>query len=235
MTCQSILEQLRIEFEGWSCSTHPSCSEFELEKLPKAMTARGAFLLRYPYASDPVQIGALTAKSLYDPGPGQDYFLRWIIWGLRPLGGIGIKDMNPFRDALNYVPEIRQALSITLDSENEIAVRIDSSWSSIPGLGSGDRVVVKKIVATYFPNEIVPVFNQNHMEHFVAYLGRNGDRDSLSRTRHSKGYQTSRVARNSRCSTRSFSIPRSTSRFWTKKTMSTSCIACTQAAPDRQV
>src|SRR5439155_20360582 len=91
-------------------------------------------------------------------------------------------------NALNYVPQIRQILPISLDARLQIAERIDAPWHSVPRFGRGDRVVVKKIVATYFPNEVMPIFNQSDMEHFVTHLRRENDREGLARKRYNARY-----------------------------------------------
>lgn len=188
MSCADILDKLTGEFDDWHCRRHRSCKEFELVRRDRAYGVRADFLGRYPFREQPSRIGSLTAKGLYNPGAGNRYFFKDIVWALRPLGGIGLRNASSLQEASDRIEEFRRLLQVVVDPRNTIAEKIDAPWDNIPGLGHGDRVVAKKIVSTYFPDRVMPIFRQEDMEHFVSYLGRIQDRDRLSQDRYGENY-----------------------------------------------
>jgi len=181
MTCtQQTLDQLVDEFDRWKCKEH------ELEKKDRAQQHRDDFVKRYARS----KIDVLTPLDLYNPGPGNEYFFRSIAFTLTPLGGIGNPFPLAFREAAARIDRFRPLLRLALDDTASLASKIDADWGSILGFGgdnyNADRVIAKKIVATYYPDDTMPIFNQANMEHFVHYL--HLDKEVLARNRHGKSY-----------------------------------------------
>jgi hypothetical protein len=184
MTCRTILERLNREFDSRSCSKHFSCKNHELKRRDRALGSRGEFLATYPFVSRPDTIRQLSRTSVYNPGAGNDYFFKWVVWTLKALGDPGLKGTDPLEEASRHVRAFQELLEVVANPRTTIGEKVDAEWGRITGLGGGDRVVVKKIVETYFPDMVMPIFRQSDMEHFVEYLGRTAEIDKLANDRY---------------------------------------------------
>jgi hypothetical protein len=49
------------------------------------------------------------------------------------------------------------------------SAKIDASWEDIKRFG-GDKTVAKKIIFCYYPEEVLPIFKTEHLEHFATKL-----------------------------------------------------------------
>jgi len=169
MTCQELLEQKLRAFE-----TRPDCPLLK-ERIEAGWRALERFRRDYP-CDRPGSIEKLTPDRVYNPGPDNDYFFLWIGWRLAGLGRPGVGDAHVFQNAADRVTELAQLLRIGVSSES-IAGKIDAPWQNIPGFG-GDKQIAKKIVASYYPDQTLPIFNTDHLEFFAKYLLVNIDAES---------------------------------------------------------
>lgn len=162
MSCQDLLERKLRAFES-----RPDKDRI-IDRLNSGRQALDEFLDRYPFNREPAKIDELTPAKLFNPRSG-DYFFLWIGWRLKALGAIGLGDANVFRNAADSLDEFKKLLLLAVDDRKGLADKIDAPWEGITGFGR-DRQIAKKIVASYFPTETLPIFNTEHMEYFAKYL-----------------------------------------------------------------
>lgn len=165
MTCSRSLSQLVTWFEqGFPCRNH------WLAETAAGRNARTAFLSKYPFRNRP----ELVEEGIQSPDQVLDFLHRLEV-DLRPLGGLNLRNDRAFREGAANIERFKAALAVAVDGKKSLASRIDDdAWSKIPGFGRSktmDRVVARKIVSTYFPNDTMPIFNTSHLEHFADWLG----------------------------------------------------------------
>ena len=56
-----------------------------------------------------------------------------------------------------------------VDDDERICRKIDS-WDRLKGFG-GDKHYAKKLLFLYYPEDVIPIFKTEHLEHFAAQLG----------------------------------------------------------------
>ena len=174
MSTQQILDRLVEEFDRWECKNH------RLEQRATALDRRREFLSQYPFKTKPhlIKPSIQTRDDLYE-------FLVWLVFRLRPLGGIAAIIPGQAADAAaGKLLRLHELVRVAMNGHG-VAAKVDP-WD-IPYFRPGG-LIVRKIVATYFPNETMPIFNQAHVERFVEYLEL--DKDNLARTRYKKNYES---------------------------------------------
>ena len=122
MTCERILDQLRTEFEGWTCSKHDSCSKIELANRSLGMQVREEFLRKYPISekSSPIDRTLVDRESVHE-------FLVRLIYKLRPLGGIQAVRPGPSASkAARNLGGLHDFLKLAVDPKANLAQRIDA-------------------------------------------------------------------------------------------------------------
>jgi hypothetical protein len=75
--------------------------------------------------------------------------------------------LNAKGDAMEI---FKKLLRIVVSEDVSLAEKIDAEWGMLPGWG-GDRHYAKKIVFCYYPEEVIPIFKTEHLEHFLRILG----------------------------------------------------------------
>ncbi len=124
----------------------------------------------FPFLDHPDEIDKITSGRLWNPGMPESSFLAWLVYYLRPLGGIGEGLIEFFPGAAQKHQDFSRLLKDSLMTNKSLADRVDCEWSHIRGFG-GDRQIVKKIIASYFPEQTLPVFKTGHLERFARDLG----------------------------------------------------------------
>lgn len=183
MTCTSCLEQLASQFDHKF-----QCGQHWLRESDDTWRAKDEFLSKYPFAEKPASVAA----RLRQPDQVRD-FLHWIEVRFRPHGGINLGNDRAVREAAENLQTFRGAVNVALDCSRSLADRIDDDvWALLPGFGRdkyrADRQIARKIVATYFPTEVMPIFSTDHLEHFVDWLG--FDRSELAEATWRKQYSS---------------------------------------------
>lgn len=159
--------------------------EFE-KSVNSAWEKHAEFLGKFPFRENPDAINKLTPKELYKPG-GLDYFFLYLEHRTKPLGAIAAPSDLPWRNAQEDIEKFKDLLRISIDESISLAEKVDSSWESISYWG-GDKHFAKKIIFCYFPEKTIPIFNTNHMEHFIEKLGLNEEKKKVSKHKFSKEY-----------------------------------------------
>ena len=148
-----------------------------------ARVERAKFLQMYPFRENPAAIDTLMVARQHAEG-----FVTWLERNLRWLGGINLRSREPHKSAAEHIREFRDLLHITVDGNLTPFQKVDARWDGIPWFGGEDRQIAKKIVATYYPDETLPIFSTSHLEHFVSYLGMRAARDDLARAKYDRPY-----------------------------------------------
>jgi len=107
---------------------------------------------------------------VYSPGlgkPRSDFFY-YFEHRLRSLGHISVYNDYPWRQARENLSIFKQLLKILVDDSEKMSRKIDS-WDMLKGFG-GDKHYAKKLLFLYYPQDVVPIFKTEHLEHFVAQL-----------------------------------------------------------------
>ena len=126
------------------------------------------FLRKFPFRDHPEEIDKLTPEDLYNPGK-RNYFFYYIEHKLRALGHIRIGSAITWEMAINNIDKFKRLLKIAVSSK-PLYEKVDADWESIPYWG-GDKIVAKKIIFLYDPDNIVPVFKTEHAEHYIKQIG----------------------------------------------------------------
>lgn len=178
MSCRHLLDRKLRAFES-----RPDKDRL-IDRINSGRQALDEFLDRFPFHRKPEKIHELTPEKLFNPG-SDDYFFLWIGWRLKALGAIGLGDANVFRNAADSLDQFKKLLLLVVDGSKSLAEKIDATWEDVTGFGR-DRQIAKKIVASYFPAETLPIFNTEHMEYFAKQL--QVDIDAESRQRYNLHY-----------------------------------------------
>jgi len=141
---------------------------------------------KYPLRENPDLINKLTPQDLYKPG-GSNYFFLYLEHKTKALGAVAAPSDRPWRNAQEDIEKFKDLLRISVDESKSLAEKIDSPWEDISFWG-GDKHFAKKIIFCYFPEKTIPIFNTNHMEHFVDELGLNEEREKMSIRMFSRQY-----------------------------------------------
>lgn len=144
--------------------------ESKVEKgVKRAWLKHKEFLKLYPFREHPEEIDLLTPEKIYNPGAGGDWFLGWIEFRLRDLGHIRAGSALYAESARDNPEKFKELLRMTVDDSLTISQKIDSHWEDIRGFG-GDKTIAKKIIFCYYPDEILPIFKTEDLEHFANQL-----------------------------------------------------------------
>ena len=167
MACEDILGELVRQFENNTARRNA-----DLNNRDGALSDRDRFLTRFPFRVDADTIQRIrTLDGVYD-------FLTWLVWTLRPLGGIRAVRPGPAASAAYQQLDRFQDLVHTVVSDLPVAAKIDA-WD-IPYF-RGDRHIAKKMVATYFPEKSLPIFATRRLEYHAKLLNIDIDRESLGK------------------------------------------------------
>ncbi len=166
MACQDILGDLVRQFENNTARRNA-----DLNNRDRALSDRDRFLTRFPFRVDADTIQRIRTLD------GVNGFLKWLVWTLRPLGGI--RAVRPGSAASAAYQQLNrfQDLVHTVVSDLPVPAKIDA-WD-IPYF-RGDRHIAKKMVATYFP-ETLPIFATRRLEYHAKRLNIDIDRESLGK------------------------------------------------------
>jgi len=155
--------------------------------IKQAWKIHAEFLDKFPLRENPKSIDKLTPKDLYDPG-NPDYFFHYVEHRLKPLGHVFVPSDLPWRNARENIDQFKELLRIVVDESKSLAEKVDAPWENILRWG-GDEHYAKKIIFCYFPEKMVPIFNTDHMEHFVDVLGLSDELDRVANRKFNKSYE----------------------------------------------
>lgn len=155
-------------------------------RIEDAWRLQQEFVDRFPFREKPELVNNLTPEDVYNPGVS-GYFLDYVEHKLKHLGHIYVPSDRPWRNARANLDDFKKLLKIAVDDSVSLADKIDAEWNKLSGWG-GDRHYAKKLVFCYYPDEIVPIFKTEHLEHFVKILGLREDIDEKAINRFGKGY-----------------------------------------------
>lgn len=156
------------------------------KKIEAAWDLWKEFINRFPFREKPELIDNLTPEDVYNPGVS-GYFFDYIEHRLKPLGHIYLPSDKPWRNARDNLDEFKKLLKVAVDDSISLADKIDADWDRLSGWG-GDRHYAKKIVFCYYPEEVIPIFKTEHLEHFVKVLGLSDRVNRIAVTKYGKSY-----------------------------------------------
>lgn len=148
-------------------------------KIDNALELLKQFRRKYPFKDHPEFIDDLTVEDLFKEG--EDYFFKWIMYKLKPLGYIGGYP-TVFRNACEKLEVFKDLLRTVVDEEKTLAEKVDAPWENISGMG-GDRHLAKKIICCYH-DDVLPIFKTADLEYFFELLSRQNlpsNYDSMSK------------------------------------------------------
>lgn len=127
------------------------------------------FRSEYPFAEDPSSIEVLCPDDLFKEQPDEvGEFFRWLEFRLKEIGHLTLYGSGVYRRIRNQFGDFKELLYIVVDQKKSLAEKVDANWSQISGLGQ-DEHIAKKIIFcfNYEQGNVLPIFNTNHLEHFV--------------------------------------------------------------------
>jgi hypothetical protein len=120
------------------------------------------FLKLFPFRKYPEKIDELTPKKIYTPGK-KDSFLYWPEFGLKDLGRVGGYNAFYAESARDNAEKFKELLRIVVDDSLSVSQKVDAPWEEIKYWG-GDKIVAKKIIFSYYPDSIIPIFKTAYLE-----------------------------------------------------------------------
>ncbi|MHA1654383.1 MAG: hypothetical protein ACTSVT_10380 [Candidatus Thorarchaeota archaeon] len=124
---------------------------------------------RFPFRIEPDAIDSLTRDDIYAPGISKDYFFYWLEFKLGVLGRISVGSDVPYRSAADNIDLFKSLLKKAVNSSLTLAQKIDANWQDLKGFG-GEKVIAKKILSLYLPEDVIPVFKTSILREFHANL-----------------------------------------------------------------
>jgi hypothetical protein len=147
----------------------------EFERTKKAEIERAwerleEFLKLFPFRKYPEKIDELTPKKIYTPGK-KDSFLYWPEFGLKDLGRVGGFNAFYAESARDNAEKFKELLRIVVNDSLSVSQKVDAPWEEIKWWG-GDKTVAKKIIFSYYPDSILPIFKTAELEHFAKHFAK---------------------------------------------------------------
>ena len=90
----------------------------------------------------------------------------WVEHRTRNLGAIFTYGGRVYPNAVKQIDKFKELLKVLVDDSKSIAKKIDAPWENIKFFG-GDKLIIKKILFLYYPDDVIPVFKTKHLEDFV--------------------------------------------------------------------
>lgn len=161
-------------------------AEQERRRIEDAWRLWKEFVSRFPFREKPELIDNLTPDDVYNPGVS-GYFFDYIEHKLKPLGHIYVPSDRPWRSARDNLDDFKALLKTIVNDSISLADKIDAKWDKLSGWG-GDRHYAKKLVFCYYPDEVIPIFKTEHLEHFIRALQPSEDLNQRALSRFRKAY-----------------------------------------------
>lgn len=147
------------------------------KRVENALHKLERFLSLYPFRKHREEIDLLTPEKLYNPGT-EDYFCTWIEHKLKDLGHLRIGSALIWENARDNIDLFKTLLKKSVDDSIPISEKIDANWGDIKFFG-GDKNAAKKVIWCYYPDEFLPIFKTEDMEHFAKNLGLDYKREDI--------------------------------------------------------
>ncbi|MEM4713832.1 MAG: hypothetical protein QXQ61_04700 [Candidatus Bathyarchaeia archaeon] len=144
------------------------------------------FVSRFPFREKPQLIDNLTPTDVYNPGVS-GYFFDYIEHKLKPLGHIYVPSDKPWRSARDNLDDFKVLLKEVVNDSISLADKVDAEWDRLSGWG-GDRHYAKKLIFCYYPDEVIPIFKTEHLEHFINVLELTEDTSQKAMNKFRKSY-----------------------------------------------
>lgn len=145
--------------------------EFEKRKKPevdKAWKKLDEFLKLFPFREKPEKINELTPEKIYTSG-NKNSFLYWPEFGLKDLGRVGGYSAFYAESARDNVEKFKELLRMIVNDTLSVDQKIDAHWEDIKWWG-GDKLIAKKIIFSYYPDRLMPIFKTEDLEYFAKLL-----------------------------------------------------------------
>ena len=133
------------------------------KKIKEAWAKHAEFLKLFPFRERPELIDKLTPEELYNPGGAGGYFFNWIEHKLKAIGHLSIGSSRVWENARDNIGTFKELLKVAMNDSLSVSEKIDSHWEDIRGFG-GDRHIVKKIIACYYPEKVFSAFKTEDLE-----------------------------------------------------------------------
>lgn len=129
------------------------------------------FLKLYPFKDHPEKIDSLSPEDIYNPGQ-KPYFIYYLEFKLKEFGSIRVGDAQYAENAKDQIETFKKLLKISVDDSISLADKVDAPWENIKFFG-GDKIIAKKIIFCYNPQNVLPIYKTEHLEHFAAEMDEN--------------------------------------------------------------
>lgn len=140
------------------------------ERVKKAKKQLEEFTRRFPFRVNQKAIQNLTPRDIWEKG-SKDSFFYWVQFGTYDVAHITVWSVGPFENARNGIHDFKKLLATIVDDSVSLHDKIDDpNWDKLGGFG-GDRHICKKIVALFYPEKVLPIFNTKHLEYFASKIG----------------------------------------------------------------
>jgi hypothetical protein len=144
------------------------------------------FLTKFPFKNNPEKIDELTPDKIYEK-ENENTFLYWILDRLEKLGGTGIRNKKYLSEEIkNNLDKFKSLLKEALKEDTSLSKKIDLKWDEIGGMGD-DKIVAKKIISCYYPDEVMSLFKPEHAKEFAEKLEINYEEEAEKR--YNKNYK----------------------------------------------
>jgi 5-methylcytosine-specific restriction protein B len=155
---------------------------------------REEFVRRFPKEN----LIAMTLEEYAQGQPSRDGFCNWLEFKTRKLGGVGggsakkwgvwwSKDENRWRFTQAFKNEEQAIANITNGLQRMIEAVERGSFDELDSIGQrwlGASLSLRsKPLSLYFPDQILPVFQPKHLEHFLNLFGESPKGDALALNR----------------------------------------------------
>lgn len=146
------------------------------------------FRKEYPLRQDPQKIDTLRKEEVF-ASSREDTFSYWISHKLRPLGKVHLVSDKPWKNALKHFNSFKQLLRIAVNRNKTLSEKMDAPWNEIPLWEKNDRILPKKIIAYYYPKEVIPIFKTKHLREFIEILGAEWERKERAKEHYGKDFK----------------------------------------------
>ena len=156
---------------------------------------RETFVRKFPKE----EVGRMTLEQYAQGQPSRDGFCNWLEFKTRRLGGVGgggsakkwwvwwSKDENRWRFIKAFSNEGEALTKITTGLQRLLEEVEAGRFTNLDSIGNewlgGNLGLRCKPLSLYFPDEILPVFQPKHLEHFLNLFGATPKGEALSLNR----------------------------------------------------
>ncbi len=141
-------------------------------EIDRALVLLRDFRAKFPYVENPELIDTLKPDDIIKVHPDElGEFFHYIEVYLKPLGHLTIHGSIVYHNIRSQLEDFKDLLRVVVDPKKSLDKKVDAPWEGISRLG-GDKHIAKKIIFcfNYETNEVLPIFNTEHLRYFVDTL-----------------------------------------------------------------